>query len=226
MFSLPVLAGFFLALASAVTIAAGSGADDSTWQPFVMQASIPPKTALAVGVALDQEGWLWLVKMVNQRLLVSRSEDDGRHFSEPATVTPVPENIGNDGEDRLHLTWFTSGTAGQGQFYKRISSDLESKSMALGDADVQPNHAAVVVHGETVILTWREFDGNVYSIRMMFSNDADRTWSEPWRLMLSAGASDYPVPLISNDKALIVWNTENEGLRILPVERVITRSSS
>lgn len=96
--------------------------------------------------------------------------------------------------------------------------------MALGDMDAQPNHAAVVAHGETVILTWREFDGNVYSAKMMFSNDGGETWSEPWRLMLSAGANDYPVPLISDSKALVVWNTENEGLRVLPVERVINRS--
>lgn len=110
MFSLPVLAGFFLALASAVTIAAGSGADDSTWQPFVMQTPIPPKTVLAVGVALDQEGRLWLVKVVNQRLLVSRSEDDGRHFSEPMIVTPVPENISNDGENRPKIQVAHDGT--------------------------------------------------------------------------------------------------------------------
>lgn len=408
-FSLFVPTGFFLVFASAVAIAAGSGAHVLTQQPSVMQVSIPPRTVLAVGVTLDQEGRLWLARVIDQRLLVSRSEDDGKHFSESVAVTSVPENIGGDGEnrpkiqvardgtvlitwtellaekyagnikfsrsidsgrtfsepinlnddgrvtshrfdslaidgegrvviawldardrdaarekgeefkgvslyssqsfdngahfernrqihqhtceccrtalawtsegpvvllrnifdtntrdfavasldkleedirrvtrdewqidacphnggslatdgkDRLHLTWFTNGTAGQGQFYKRISGTLESKPMALGDMDAQPNHAAVVAHGETVILTWREFDGNVYSAKMMFSNDGGETWSEPWRLMLSAGANDYPIPLISSDRALIVWNTENEGLRILPVERVINRSDS
>lgn len=406
-YSFSTLAGFFLTLASVVAIAAGPGTGDPTQQPSVMQASKPPKTALAVGVTLDQEGQLWLAKVIDQRLLVSRSEDDGKHFSESVTVTPVPENIGNDGENRpkiqvardgtvlvtwtellaekyagnikfsrstdsgrtfsepivlnddgrvtshrfdslaidgkgrvvvawldardrdaarekgeefkgvslyssqsfdngahfepnrqihqhtceccrtaltwisegpvvllrnifgintrdfavasldkveegvrrvtrdewqidacphnggslatdgrgqLHLTWFTSGTAAQGQFYKRISGNQESEPMALGDMDAQPNHAAVVAHGETVILTWREFDGNVYSAKMMFSNDGGETWSEPWRLMLSAGANDYPVPLISDSKALVVWNTENEGLRVLSVERVINRS--
>lgn len=97
--------------------------------------------------------------------------------------------------------------------------------MALGDADMQPDHAAVVAHGETVILTWREFDGNVYSARMMFSNDGGTSWSAPWRVMLTTGTSDYPVPLISDNKALIVWHTNNEGLRVLPVEKVINRSS-
>lgn len=408
-FSLFVLTGFFLVFVSAVAIAAGSGADGLTQQPSVMQASISPRTVLAVGVTLDQEGRLWLARVVDQRLLVSRSEDDGKHFSESVVVTPVPENIGNDGENRpkirvardgtvlitwtellaekyagnikfsrstdsgrtfsepiilnddgrvtshrfdslaidgkgrvavawldardrdaarekgeefkgvslysgqsfdngahfepnrqihqhtceccrtaltwtdegpvvllrnifgtntrdfavarldkveegvrrvtrdewqidacphnggslatddkgqLHLTWFTSGTVAQGQFYKRISGHQESKPMALGDVDAQPNHAAVVAHGKTIILAWREFDGNVYSAKMMFSNDSGETWSESWRLMLSAGANDYPVPLISDNKALVVWNTENEGLRVLPIERIINRSDS
>ena len=98
--------------------------------------------------------------------------------------------------------------------------------MALGNAEAQPNHATVVAQGKVVMLTWREFDGNIYSVKMMFSNDSGETWSETWRLMESVGANDYPLPLIRNNKALVVWNTENEGLRVLPVERVINRSDS
>lgn len=61
-YSFPTLAGFFLTLASVVAIAAGPGTGDPTQQPSVMQASKSPKTALAVGVTLDQEGQLWLAK--------------------------------------------------------------------------------------------------------------------------------------------------------------------
>ena len=404
-----MLTGFFLVFFSMVAIAADPITSSVSRQPTVIQTSKLPKTVLAVGVTLDQEGRLWLARVIDQRLLIFRSNDGGKYFSELATVTPVPENIGGDGENRpkiqvardgtvlvtwtellaekytgnikfsrstdsgktfsepiilnddgrvashrfdslvidgegrvvvtwldardrdaarekgeefkgvslyssqsydngahfepnrkihqhtceccrtalawanegpvvllrnifdintrdfavasldrmeegirrvtydewqidacphnggslaadskgrLHLTWFTSGTAAQGQFYKWINGSRESKPMALGDIDAQPNHAAVAAHGETVILTWREFDGNMYSAKMMFSNNGGETWSESWRLMLSAGANDYPIPLISNDKALIVWNTENEGLRILPVEKVINRSGN
>lgn len=408
-YSLPALVGFFFTLVSMAAVAAGPGTSSVSRQSSVIQALKSPGTVLAVGITLDQEGRLWLARVIDQRLLVFRSEDNGKHFSELATITPVPENIGGDGENRpkilvardgtvlvtwtellaekyagnikfsrstdsgqtfsqpiilnddgrvtshrfdslaidgegrvavawldardrdaarekgeefkgvslyssqsfdngahfepnrqihrhtceccrtaltwtsegpivllrnifdtntrdfavarldkegegvrrvtrdewridacphnggslatdgkgrLHLTWFTNGTANQGQFYKRISGTLESEPIALGDMDAQPNHAAVVAHGETVILTWREFDGNIYSAKMMSSNDGGETWSGPWRLMLSAGANDYPIPLISSDKALIVWNTDNEGLRVLPVEKVIDRSGS
>ena len=143
-------------------------------------------------------------------------------------VDACPHNGGSLATDRrgqLHLVWFTNGAASQGLFYKRIDGSWESKPKPIGNADAQANHASVVAHGETVILTWREFDGSVYSAKMMYSNDSGESWSEPMRLMESAGATDYPVPLIDNRKVLIVWNTAKEGLRVLPIERVTARYS-
>jgi hypothetical protein len=143
-------------------------------------------------------------------------------------VDACPHNGGSLATDRrgqLHIVWFTNGTTGQGLFYKRIDGNWESEPRPIGNADAQANHASVAALGETVILAWREFDGNAYSAKMMYSNDSGESWSEPMRLMESAGASDYPVPLIDNRKVLIVWNTAKEGLRILPIERVTARYS-
>jgi hypothetical protein len=408
MFAIPRFARlFFLAsLVSPPIVAAEPHSTGETHHHPAMHSAKSARTALAVGVTLDQKGRLWLARVVDQRLLVSWSEDGGSSFSEPAVVTPEPENISIDGENRpkievgrdgsvlvtwtqvlpqkysgnvrfsrsidsgrtfsvpitlnddgrvtshrfdslaidgdgrvmvawldardrdaarekgeeyrgvslytaqsfdngesfgrnrriqehtceccrtaltwsrdgpivllrnifgantrdfavvnldkggvrrvnrdewqvdacphnggslatdrrgqLHLVWFTNGTAGQGLFYKRIDGNWESKPRPIGNADAQANHASVVAHGETIILTWREFDGNAYSAKMMYSNDSGESWSEPMRLMESAGASDYPVPLIDNRKVLIVWNTAKEGLRILPIERVTARYS-
>lgn len=411
MFAISRFAGlFFLASlvfpATPATIAAEPHLSGEAHHHPAMHSPKSARTALAVGVTLDQDGRLWLAKVVDQRLLVSWSEDDGNSFSEPAVVTSEPENISIDGENRpkievardgsvlvtwtqvlpqkysgnvrfsrsidagrtfsvpvtlnddgritshrfdslaidgdgrvmvawldardrdaarekgeeyrgvslytaqsfdngesfsrnrriqehtceccrtaltwskdgpivllrnifdantrdfavinldkggvrrvnrdewqvdacphnggslatdrrgqLHLVWFTNGTAGQGLFYKRIDGDWESKPRPIGSADAQANHASVAALGETVILAWREFDGNAYSAKMMYSNDSGESWSEPMRLMESAGATDYPVPLIDNRKVLIVWNTAKEGLRILPIERVTARYS-
>lgn len=368
------------------------------------QASGAPKMTLAVGATLDANGRLWLARVEDQRLLVSRSEDDGRSFSKPVVVTPEPENISSDGESRpkiavardgtvlltwtqslpqkyagnirfarstdsgrtfsepitlnddgrltshrfdslaidgegrvavawldardrdaakergeafsgvslfttqsfdngasfgrnrsfkehtceccrtaltwtkegpvvlwrnifdtntrdfaianldkggvrratrdewhvnacphnggsiaadrwgkLHLVWFTNGTARQGLFYKSIDGDWESQPLAVGDPAAQANHASVVAADKIVLLTWREFDGQSYSVQMMYSTDGGESWNEPARLMTSAGATDYPVPLIDHKKILIVWNTAKEGLRTLPIERVTAR---
>lgn len=141
-------------------------------------------------------------------------------------IDACPHNGGSiavDHKGQLHLTWFTDGAVNKGLFYKQINGDQESIPMRLGNLDAQPNHAAVVAHGATILLTWREFDGNLYSTQMMFSNDSGNTWQGPLDLMQSAGASDYPIPLINHNKALVVWHTENEGLRVLPIEAVINR---
>lgn len=68
------------------------------------------KPTLAVGAALDAEGRLWLARVENQRLLVSRSEDGGRRFSSPVAATPQPENIAADGENRPRIAVARDGT--------------------------------------------------------------------------------------------------------------------
>jgi len=407
MFSCFNLAGFFLLSAFFAVSVAEAGVDAPAHKPVVTHASKSSGAVLSVGVTLDQDGQLWLARVADQHLLVSRSKDDGKHFSASVAVTPEAENIAANGENRpkiqvardgtvlvswtqllsekysgnikfsrsidagrtfsrpvilnddqqvtshrfdslaidgagrvvvawldardrdaarekgeafkgislyssqsfdngahfepnrqihqhtceccrtalawtgdgpvvllrnifdgstrdfavinldkaeegarrvtrdewridacphnggslavdhkgqLHLTWFTDGTANKGLFYKRINGDQESAPMILGNADAQPDHAAAVAYGKTVILTWREFDGDVYSAQMMFSNNGGDTWNGPLDLMQSAGASDYPIPLINGNKTLVVWNTEKEGLRVLPVETVVNRS--
>ena len=122
--------------------------------------------------------------------------------------------------DQLHLVWFTDGAARRGMFYKHIDGNWQSPRMPVGNPSAQASHASVAALGKTVLLTWREFDGNSYSAELMYSTDAGSSWSRPMRLMESAGATDYPVPLIDGKKIFIVWNTAKEGLRIVPIERI------
>ena len=123
-------------------------------------------------------------------------------------------------QDQLHLTWFTDGAARRGLFYKQIDGNWQSPPLPIGNPSAQASHAFVAAAGKTVLLTWREFDGNSYSAELMYSTDGGSSWSKPTRLMESAGATDYPIPLIGGKRILIVWNTAKEGLRIVPIERV------
>lgn len=141
-------------------------------------------------------------------------------------IDACPHNGGSiaaDGQGRLHLTWSTNGNKRQGLFYKHIDGDWESQPMAIGNPATQASHAAAVAAGDTVILTWREFDGSAYSVQMMHSKDGGGSWGEPQRLMNTTGAADYPVPLINGKQVLVVWNTAAEGLRILSFERIPTK---
>jgi hypothetical protein len=123
-----------------------------------------------------------------------------------------------DGRGALHLVWFTQGTTRQGLFYKRIAAGGESVPMALGDPAAQAGHAAVAAAGDTVLIAWREFDGRAYVARAMHSRDGGTTWSAPLRLAESSGAADYPLPLTDGKRALVVWSSATEGLRVLPLD--------
>ena len=144
-------------------------------------------------------------------------------------IDACPHNGGSLAADRwgkLHLAWFTNGTARQGLFYKNIDGDWESSPMPIGNPAAQANHASVIAEDKIVILSWREFDGQSYSIHMMYSVNGGVSWSEPARLMSSVGATDYPIPLISGEQVLVLWNTAKEGLQIVPIERITAGHSS
>ena len=123
--------------------------------------------------------------------------------------------VGN--QDRLHLVWFTNGKTRQGLFYKNITGKKESSPIAVGNLDARAGHPSVSASGNTVLLTWREFDGSSISAQIMYSNDAGTTWSDPQSLAKTSGTADYPVPMVNGEQMLVIWNTTAEGLRVLPI---------
>jgi len=129
-------------------------------------------------------------------------------------------NIAADGRGKLHLVWFTNGKKRQGIFHRRIGLDGKtgmSEPMPLGDPARQAGHPDVAAHGDRVLVTWREFDGKRLSAWAMLSQDAGASWSAPQRLAETAQAADYALPLVDGRRAMVVWNTAAEGLRVLPV---------
>lgn len=133
--------------------------------------------------------------------------------------------IAADGRGNLHIVWFTDGARRKGIFYRRIAgtdfsrtgSPEMSAPLALGDAARQAGHPAVAAFGERVLLTWREFDGRRFSAWAMLSRDAGMSWGAPQKLAEAAEQADYTLPLVDAQRALVVWNTAAEGLRVLPV---------
>lgn len=135
--------------------------------------------------------------------------------------------IAADGRGNLHIVWFTNGMNRQGIFYRRLAgADFSSQGhltgvaalsppMSLGQSQHQPGHPAVVASGDRILLAWREFDGERYSVWAMLSPDAGTHWGAPARLGETKNAADYAVPVIDNQQALVVWNTADEGVRVL-----------
>ncbi|MBZ0096899.1 MAG: glycoside hydrolase [Sulfuricella sp.] len=78
------------------------------------------RPALAVGATFDRRGWLWLAKVENGYLFISRSEDKGKTFGPAVKVNPVPENISADGENRPKIA-----VTSEGRIYVAYTSSLE-----------------------------------------------------------------------------------------------------
>jgi hypothetical protein len=66
-------------------------------------------------------------------------------------------------------------------------------------------------------VTWREFDGQAYRAMTMRSDDGGASWLPPQALAQSTGLADYPLPLTDGKRALVVWRSGNEGIRVFPV---------
>ena len=130
--------------------------------------------------------------------------------------------VGN--QDRLHLVWFTNGKTRQGLFYKNITGKKESSPLAIGNPEARAGHPSVSVSGNTVLVTWREFVENHISAQIMYSSDAGNTWSDPQSLAKTSGAADYPVPMVNGEQMQVIWNTKAEGLRVMPVKKVLETS--
>ncbi|MBM3985749.1 MAG: exo-alpha-sialidase [Planctomycetes bacterium] len=134
--------------------------------------------------------------------------------------------IAEDGRGNLHIVWFTDGARRKGIFYRRVAAADFSRAdapldmsapMALGDAARQAGHPAVAAAGDRVLLTWREFDGQRFSVWALLSAEAGARWGAPQKLAESDGPADYALPLLDARQARVVWNTAAEGLRVLPV---------
>lgn len=137
--------------------------------------------------------------------------------------------IAADGRGNLHIVWFTNGKKRQGIFHRRLAGPDFSRDgklggvagmgppMPLGNPRHQAGHPAVVAAGERILLAWREFDGTRYSVWAMLSADAGERWGPAVRLAETRSAADYAVPLIDERQALVIWNTADEGVRVLAV---------
>lgn len=118
-----------------------------------------------------------------------------------------------DGRGSQHLTWFTGAPGKAGLYYRRIDGS-PTAPMAFGNLDAQPQHPTLLLHGDRVLLAWREFDGQQTRIQVMISPDRGNSWLPAVSRATSQGQTDYPLLLTGRGKAWLAWNTADEGLRL------------
>lgn len=117
-----------------------------------------------------------------------------------------------DAAGRRHQVWFNVAGEDGGVFYAAGDPGAPlGKPVALGSA--QAAHADVAVHGERVVLAWKQFDGKATAIRARLSADRGKTWKEV-ELARTPGHSDQPRLVTTNSGILLVWRTQ-DGVQVV-----------
>jgi hypothetical protein len=115
-----------------------------------------------------------------------------------------------------HQVWFNVKGDEGGIFYAAIDpAGVGGKIVRLGSA--QAEHGDVAVRGKDVVLVWKQFDGKATAILGKLSKDGGKTWEER-ELARTQGVSDQPHLLTTPTGILLVWRTQNEGVRTLKME--------
>jgi hypothetical protein len=116
-----------------------------------------------------------------------------------------------------HQVWFNGKEDGGGAMYARANAaGVLGKPVVLGSA--QASHPDVAVSGKLVAVAWKQFDGSATAILARVSSDGGATWREQ-ELGRTAGESDQPRLVAAPASVVLVWRTQNEGIRVIPVGR-------
>lgn len=113
-----------------------------------------------------------------------------------------------------HQVWF-NGKDGDsaGVLYAAVApAQSNAKPVKLGEA--QASHADVAVQGKRVAIAWKQFDGRATAIMGKLSSDGGVTWQSR-ELARTKGDSDKPFLIHSPGGILLVWRTNNEGIRVI-----------
>jgi len=121
-----------------------------------------------------------------------------------------------DGAGTLHSVWFAQSSDDAGAFYGRlIDGKVEGQRKLGGGAAEHPDIAAA---GNSVVVVWKEFDGNVTRLRAMASDDRGTHWSER-ELGSTTDASGQPQLLQIGERFVVFWNTRADGLTLTAIPR-------
>jgi hypothetical protein len=115
-----------------------------------------------------------------------------------------------------HQAWFTIKGEDGGVYYASAPPGKPLGSPVKLGSD-QADHAAIAVDGGTIALAWRQFDGKATAILGRVSRDGGQSWRET-ELARTAQASDHPQLLRGRHGIVLVWRTQAEGVRVLPVK--------
>lgn len=125
-----------------------------------------------------------------------------------------------------HMAYFDGNDKKPGLYYSRMDGVAWASSPAkkFGDNSKQAGHPSLLSMSqktgeEHVWLVWREIKDGKSSILGMLSEDGGRSWNDAKTLANVSDKADYPFLLQHKNTAYLVWNTQAEGLQVLPLPK-------
>jgi hypothetical protein len=121
---------------------------------------------------------------------------------------------------KIHVAWFTQGSARSGVFYARSTNQGKtySRPQRIGQEDENISRPYLLVQGKSVYLVWKRFDGNRTSIFLKQSSDDGKTWTPPAIIASTDGYSDHPLLISKNQQVYLSWLTREDGYQLIPLK--------
>ena len=122
------------------------------------------------------------------------------------------------GGDGFHLTWYTGGAARKGVYYGYYDSGRgQVRNLASMAATASASHPYIAEVAGSLLLVWKEFDGEKTNIKLVESVNDGHSWGPAQSIATTPDASDHPFILAHGKDAYLSWHTSLDGLRIIPV---------
>jgi hypothetical protein len=119
-----------------------------------------------------------------------------------------------DSSGGLHAVWFSGAPDSRGFFYGRLRKGGVDGLRRLGS--VTAGHGDVAVHGQWVVVVWKDYADGRSRILGSVSEDGGKTWHD-LDLASVAGPSDHPRLLSAGDRFYVFWHTREKPLLVLPM---------
>jgi len=133
-------------------------------------------------------------------------------------------DIDNLSQYLTHLTWFSNGALHKGIYYGVFQSNLNTTTNIIEvDTSPQASHPQVKQFANIVWLAWKTYENNQSYIKIRKSLNNGALWSKPETIVSTLGNSDHPYLLNDTKNIFLAWQTENEGLRLIPLDEPSVR---
>ena len=123
---------------------------------------------------------------------------------------------------KMHVAWFTQGSARTGVFYASSSNQGEtySRPQRIGAENANVSRPYLLAIDQSIWLIWKEFDGIKTSVYLKQSHDDGKNWSNPRAITSTSGYSDHPLLVSQGKEVYLSWLTRDDGYQLLPLNSI------